>query len=122
MTAGLSSQKTSNDQHLCLGDIKTTNDDDYKQRAVFCSKIRNDYLLSKDKNKRKTGVQFIHQLLESELNNSYLLFNTAFELLSLIGEKKNEEVRILSDKASTLLFDGISNAMIPVYILSLIHI
>ena len=115
MTAGLSSEQTSTDQHLCLDDFKTTNDD-YLQRAAFCSKIKNNYLLSKDKNKRKTGVQFIHQLLESDLNNSYALFNTALELLGLIGEKKNEEVRILSDKASNLLFDGISNELIPIYI------
>ena len=116
MHAGLSSENTSTDQQLCLEDFNTTNEGDYMQRAAFCSKIKKDYLLSKDKNKRKTGVQFIHQLLESELNNSYLLFNTASELLGLIGEKKNEEVRILSEKASILLFDGISNSMIPVYI------
>ena len=118
MRAGLSSENSSNCKLLSLEEFNKTykNDNDYLRRAALFEDINNNYLSSKDKNKRKTGVQFIHQLLESDLNNSHLLFNTALNLLNLIGDKKDGEIRNLSEKATLLLFDGIPNILIPVYI------
>ena len=118
MHAGLSSENSSNGKLLSLEEYNNTykNNNDYMRRAALFEDINNNYLSSKDKNKRRTGVQFIHQLLESDLNNSHLLFNTALNLLNLIGDKKDGEIRNLSEKASLLLFDGIPNILIPVYI------
>jgi len=118
MHAGLSSENSSNCKLISLEEFNKTykNDDDYMRRAALFETIKNNYLSSKDKNKRRTGVQFIHQLLESDLNNSYLLFNTALNLLNLSGDKKDDEIRNLSGKASLLLFDGIPKVLIPVYI------
>jgi len=101
----------------CVSTLFTKYSTKELQNGGLCENIK-EMLQSNNKIKRKKGVELIHSYLQLNKNNksNILLFNLSLELLLLTGDKKSEEIRLLSEKVSLLLFKSLPIAIMPVFI------